>query len=106
MGSEQQALSIAEELIQLELAACINILPTVRSIYRFKGKIFDDEENLLLIKTTREHFEAVSSVIMQMHTYEVPEIIGIEASKSEENFLEWLGQSVLPAEELDKLYDE
>jgi len=93
-GSEQQALTIAEELIQLELAASINVLPTMRSVYRFKGKVFDDEENLLIIKTCAELFDEVANVITQLHTYEVPEIIGIEADKFKKNICDWIMDSV------------
>ena len=94
VGSEQQAITIAEELVQQELVVCVNILPTMRTIYRFKGKVFDDEENLLLIKTTRDLFDEVSAVISQMHTYEVPEIMGINVEHCKDNFLSWVGQNV------------
>lgn len=93
-GSEQQAIVIAEELIQQELAASINILPPVRSIYRFKGKIFDDEENLLIVKTTKDLFDDVSDVIAQFHTYEVPEIMAIALADWKENFHNWLTKNV------------
>lgn len=93
-GSEQQAIVIAEELIQQELAASINILPEVRSIYRFKGKIFDDEENMLIVKTTDDLFNEVAGVIAQFHTYEVPEIMAIALADWKENFLSWLTNNV------------
>lgn len=93
-GSEQQAIVIAEELIQQELAASINILPAVKSIYRFKGKIFDDEENLLIVKTTADLFDDVAAVIAQFHTYEVPEIMGIPIAEWKDNFLDWLSRNV------------
>lgn len=97
VGSEQQAITIAEELIQQELAACVNILPTMRSIYRFKGKICDDEENFLIIKTTAPLFEEVATVIRQMHTYEVPEIKGFPIEFCPEEFTTWVNQSVMGA---------
>ena len=93
-GSEQQSITIAEELIQQGLVACVNIIPSVRSIYRFKGKIFDDEENFLIIKTTEDLFEEVSAVITQLHTYEVPEIMAVKAVKCKDNFLNWLNRNV------------
>ena len=98
VGSEQQALTIAEELIQQELVACVNILPTMRSIYRFKGKVFDDEENLLLIKTSVDLYDEVTSVIAQMHTYEIPEIIGVPVEKCRESFRNWVIQNVHSAD--------
>ncbi|MCB1049630.1 MAG: divalent-cation tolerance protein CutA [Acidobacteria bacterium] len=93
-GSEQQALTIAEELIQQELAACVNLLPAVRSIYRFKGKVFDDEEILLFIKTTEALFEDVAELVSQLHTYEVPEIMAFKADFTKNNVLKWLDDSV------------
>ena len=96
VGSEQQAIVIAEELIQQELVACVNILPTMRSIYRLKGKVFDDEENFLVIKTTKELFDDVSAVIAQMHTYEIPEIMGIPIEMCQPNFVAWINENVQP----------
>ena len=99
VGSEQQAITIAEELVQQELASSINILPTMRSIYRFKGKVFDDEENLLIIKTTAELFDQASMVIHQMHTYEIPEIMGVNIRHCPETFLRWIRETVHPMAE-------
>lgn len=93
-GSEQQALTIAEELIQQELVASVNILPTMRSIYRFQGKVFDDEENMLVIKTTNSLYDEVSQVIAQLHTYEVPEIFAIEVDRYRDDFFNWIGRCV------------
>ena len=93
VGSEQQALTIAEELVQQELVAAVNVLPTMRSIYRFKGRVFDDEENLLVIKTTANLFEEVSTVILQMHTYEVPEIISVKVENCSDDVLKWILQN-------------
>lgn len=94
VGSEQQAITIAEELIAQELVASINILPTMRSLYRFNGKIFDDEENMLVMKTTESLFDAVSEIITQLHTYEIPEIMAIKADKCQGTFLDWVNNSV------------
>lgn len=94
VGSEQQALTIAEELMDLEYAASVNIMPTMRSIYRFSGKVYDDEENLLVIKTTHELFDYVAEVICQMHTYEIPEIVGIPVERCQDAFTQWISQSV------------
>ncbi len=103
VGSEQQAITIAEELMDQDLVVCVNILPTMRSIYRFKGKIFDDEENILLIKTTEDVYDEVSDVICQMHTYEVPEIIGLKVEHCLPYFLKWVNQSVkAPNKEVDR----
>lgn len=94
VGSEQQAITIAEELIDLELAACVNILPTMRSIYRSNGKIYDDEENMLVIQTTALLFDDVANTIRQMHSYPVPEIQGIPIDQCEGDFADWVNQNV------------
>ena len=89
-GSEPQALTIAEELIQRGLAASINLIPNMRTIYRFNGKIFDDDESMLVIKTVSSHFKELSSVIRQLHTYEIPEIFSLSANQWDEAFYAWL----------------
>ncbi|PIE91062.1 MAG: divalent-cation tolerance protein CutA [Acidobacteria bacterium] len=93
-GSEQQALSIAEELVQNHLTASVNLVPGVRTIYRFNGKVFDDDETLLIIKTTDEKFNEVSASIERLHTYETPEILAIESSTWTEGFHHWLSSSI------------
>ncbi len=77
VGTEQQAVEISEELIARRLATCINIVPCLRSIYRWKGKVCEDTEYLLLIKTPRRLFERVSEAIREFHSYELPEILAL-----------------------------
>jgi len=93
-GSEQQALSIAEELIQNEYTASVNIIPGLRTIYRFNGKIFDDDETLMIIKTMSDSFTDVSECINRLHTYEIPEIMAIEADKWTGKFFNWLQSNI------------
>lgn len=101
-GTEQQAITIAEELIQQELAACINILSPIRSIYRFRGKIFDDVEQMLVIKTTAGLYDEVAQAITQLHTYEIPEIICVDVGQCKDNFLQWLTHNVKAPVQLDQ----
>ena len=75
VGTEQQAVEISEELVARRLATCINIVPCLRSIYRWKGKVCEDTEYLLLIKTRRALFGAVSEAIRELHSYELPEVL-------------------------------
>ncbi|MFQ5670807.1 MAG: divalent-cation tolerance protein CutA [Acidobacteriota bacterium] len=96
VGSEDQATSIAETLIETHLAACVNIQPAVRSIYRWKGKIWDDEEFMLVIKTTRAAFPAARDTIKTLHSYELPEILALSIVDGDLGALEWLCQSVRP----------
>ena len=97
VGSEEQASRIAEALLEDHLAACVNILPSIRSVYRWKGKIWDDEEFLLLIKTTRERFAAVHAAIKKLHSYELPEVLALPVTDGDEAALAWIEQSVSPA---------
>ena len=98
VGTEQQAVEISEELIERRLATCINIVPCLRSIYRWKGKVCEDTEYLLLIKTPQRFFDKVSEAIREYHSYELPEILGFPITKAEANFHEWVLRMVQPAE--------
>jgi periplasmic divalent cation tolerance protein len=93
-GSEETALTIAAALVDQAYAACVNILPSVKSYYYFKGETHLDEEVMLIIKTTREMFPKVSEVISDLHTYEVPEILMFPVESGAESFVEWIRQSV------------
>jgi periplasmic divalent cation tolerance protein len=94
VGTEEQANLIAREIVARRQAACVNIMPGVRSIYRWKGKICKDGELLLIIKTLETEFEGVSETIRELHSYELPEILAFNASKGEKNFLAWISNSV------------
>jgi periplasmic divalent cation tolerance protein len=99
VGTEQQAVEISEELIARRLATCVNIVPCLRSIYRWKGKICEDTEYLLFIKTPKRFFDRVSAAIREFHSYELPEILALPVSESEENFHRWILQMVEPGPE-------
>src|SRR5215210_6693333 len=94
VGTEEQAYQIASELVTRRQAACVNVLPGVRSVYRWKGKICKDGELLLVIKTLEAEFEGVSATIRELHSYELPEILSFHVTKGEENFLDWIRSSV------------
>jgi periplasmic divalent cation tolerance protein len=94
VGSEDQAVRIAEELVEGKLAACVNIKAGVRSIYHWKGKLWDDEEFLLLIKTTAAAFEAVRDRIRELHSYELPEILALPVAEGDPGALDWIGRTV------------
>ena len=94
VGTEQQAVEISEELIDRRLATCVNIVPCLRSIYRWKGKVCEDTEYLLFIKTPERLFDEVSSAIREYHSYELPEILALPVSAAEKNFHQWVLQMV------------
>jgi periplasmic divalent cation tolerance protein len=96
VGTEQQAVEISEELIDRRLATCINIVPCLRSIYRWKGKVCEDTEYLLIIKTPRRLFTEVAAGIREFHSYELPEILALPIEAAEKAFHEWVIRMVEP----------
>lgn len=94
VGTEEQANLIAREIIARRQAACVNIVPGVRSIYRWKGKICTDGELLLIVKTLEEEFEAVAATIRELHSYELPEVLAFNVGRGEQSFLDWIKSSV------------
>jgi periplasmic divalent cation tolerance protein len=92
--SLELAKKIASALIVEREAACVNIIPGIRSIYRWEGKVNDDEEFLLLIKSTDDRFEAIRARICLLHTYKTPEVIAIPITAGDSNYLNWLHASI------------
>ncbi|BCW92288.1 MAG: divalent-cation tolerance protein CutA [Acidobacteriota bacterium] len=90
VGTETQAVEISEELVHRGLATCVNIVPCLRSIYRWKGKVCSDSEYLLLIKTRSALFQQVAEAIRELHSYELPEILEFSVTGAEENFHRWV----------------
>lgn len=99
VGTEQQAVEISEELITRRYATCVNIVPCLRSIYRWKGKVCEDTEYLLLIKAPASRFDAISETIRELHSYELPEIMALSVEQAEQAFRQWIVNSVAPEEE-------
>jgi periplasmic divalent cation tolerance protein len=94
VGTEEQANLIAREIVARRQAACVNIIPAIRSIYRWKGKICKDGELLLVVKTLQEEFDAVAATIRELHSYELPEILSFAVSRGDQTFLDWIAGSV------------
>lgn len=93
-SSEKEAMTIAQALIDQELAACVNVVPAIRSLYRWKGKIWNEVENMMFIKTTADLFEDVKKTIKEIHSYELPEVLMVRIDDGEKNVLNWIGSSV------------
>lgn len=106
VGTEEQANLIAREIVARRQAACVNILPGVRSFYRWKGKICQDGELLLIAKTLEEEFEALSETIRELHTYDLPEILAFAVTRGSQDFLGWIRDSVDKSLPLDEDEDE
>jgi len=94
VGTEEQAYLIARELVARRQAACVNIIPAIRSIYRWKGKICKDGELLLIVKTLQDEFAGVAATIRELHSYELPEILSFGVSEGDQGFLDWIASSV------------
>jgi periplasmic divalent cation tolerance protein len=94
-ASEDEAVRIGRALVDAQLAACVNILPPVRSIYRWKGVVEDTAEWLLVIKTKRELFTQLSAKLRSIHSYEVPEAIAIPIVDGPSDYLDWIDSETL-----------
>ncbi len=88
--SPERAAEIARALVEERLAACGNVVPGIRSLYRWQGKIQDEPEALLLLKTTRARFEALRDRVLALHPYEVPEEIALPVEAGNARYLEWI----------------
>jgi periplasmic divalent cation tolerance protein len=95
-SSRRECSKIARRLIEEKLAACVNISQPIQSIYRWEGKIEQDKEFLLFIKTKRDLFQQVRAEIALVHSYHTPEIICLPIIDGSPNYLQWVSDSVRP----------
>ena len=93
--SRQQADKIAESVVAENLAACVNVLPGIRSCYVWDRKLTWAEEVLLLVKTTRGRFGQLQDRVRALHSYEVPEIVAVPIQEAFQKYLDWIDESVL-----------
>src|SRR5688500_14964390 len=92
-GSREEADRIAPALIERRLAACVQLVP-IESRYVWKGEVAVDDEVLLLIKTRADRFDAVQSAIVELHSYEVPEIVLVDVAQGSPSYLAWIDEVV------------
>ena len=88
------AVRVARTLVEQQLATCVNVVPTVRSIYRWEGKVCDEGETLAVIKTTAERYAALAAKIAELHPYQVPEVIALPLAGGHPPYLAWLAEQV------------
>jgi periplasmic divalent cation tolerance protein len=93
-SSREEAHAIATELVSRRLAACVNILGPVASVYRWQGEVESSEEFLLLIKSTEAQVPAIQEAIGELHSYQVPELISFTIESGLESYLDWIAASV------------
>jgi periplasmic divalent cation tolerance protein len=92
-GSEEEALKIANALVEDCLAACVNLVAPIRSVYRWEGKIWDEKECLLIIKTQKHRFEELEKKVKSLHSYSVPEIISLPITEGSLAYLDWIREN-------------
>jgi len=96
VANRREGRQIARHLVEARLAACVNITQTIQSIYRWKGKLVEDKEFLLVIKSARPLFPEVKTAITRMHSYQTPEIICLPIIEGSEDYLRWISDSLAP----------
>ena len=93
-GSDAEAHKIAQALVERRLAACVNLVGPIQSVYRWKGAVETAPERLLIIKTTAAAFPRVRDAIRELHSYELPECVMLSVEAGSEDYLSWISESV------------
>jgi periplasmic divalent cation tolerance protein len=93
-ASAEEAQKLSRALVEKRLAACVNMIPAIRSVYRWKDAIQENEEVLLVIKTSRALMEEVKDEIERLHSYEVPEVIALQVVDGSERYLAWMNREL------------
>jgi periplasmic divalent cation tolerance protein len=89
-SNEDEAARIAKALVEAKLAGCVNIIKNIRSIYSWQGKVEDETEVLMIVKTQKSIFDSLMKKVKELHSYTVPEIIAMPIVKGSEDYLKWL----------------
>ncbi|MFH1868773.1 MAG: divalent-cation tolerance protein CutA [Candidatus Omnitrophota bacterium] len=93
-SSEEEALKIADALIDSKAAACVNIIPKVKSVFMWEGKRDIAEECLMVIKTRKDKFQGLKQKVGELHSYDVPEIISVAIDDGERSYLNWINEAL------------
>lgn len=96
VASAEAAHLLARALVEARLAACVNIIDGVKSVYRWGGEIQDDREVLLIVKTVDERMEELQSKLLELHPYELPELVVLDPAAASERYLSWLDAETAP----------
>ena len=103
VGNSKDAASLAKSLVEKRLAACVNLLPGISSWYWWEGKVTEDQEVLLMIKTSRDKFATLEREVIRAHSYAVPEVIALQIVEGSKNYLNWIDESLKKIEPLNSL---
>jgi periplasmic divalent cation tolerance protein len=95
--NREQATAMARALVEERLAACVNVVAQVRSVYRWEGQLHEEDEVLCLVKTRPELLDALIARVGTLHPYDVPEILAFEVADGSAAYLEWLDAATRPA---------
>jgi periplasmic divalent cation tolerance protein len=93
-GSSDEARKLARHLVETRVAACVNVVPGVYSVFRWEGKVDESAEWLLVIKSTRERLPALRIELQKMHSYAVPEVVALQIVDGSSDYIEWIGREV------------
>lgn len=92
--SVEEAETLAQKIVEAKLAACVQVLPQIKSVYFWENRVQKESESLLLIKTLDAKFAPLETFIQENHSYEVPEIVALQASEAAESYLNWIKNSL------------
>ncbi len=96
VGADFDARALARALVEARLAACVNIVPAIHSVYRWEGRVAEDGEQLLILKTSTARLDELRSALFELHPYDVPELVVMPVSETSEAYGAWLLESVTP----------
>ncbi len=94
--SAEEAAGLARAVVDARLAACVNLVSPIRSIYRWQEAVHDEPEHLMVVKTTRDRFESLRAFLLENHPYEVPEVLALPVAAGSDDYLAWLVAETRP----------
>lgn len=96
VADRDTASSLAELLVEARLAACVHVVPGIRSVYRWQGKVQRDEEVQLVIKSEVSRFDAIAALLREHHPYELPEVLSVRVDRGSHEYLDWITRETAP----------
>ncbi len=94
VADEAAAVALADRIVDGRVAACVQIVPRIRSVYRWQGTVRHDDEAQLVIKTTVDRYDALAALVVEHHPYELPELVAVPVSHGSAAYLDWIAHAV------------